>query len=301
MRKAGRVARKLAVNEPKYKRTACNCYLALKCKGPSEYDPVSKNGDSLVIAMDRLESEQQFHDRQAVERAQYFREHSSELVFDDETYLDHETWIRPAFAQLGDIAAKDVLDYGCGHGMAAVVLARRGANVSGFDLSHGYIAEARHRAIANGVSIQLQQADAEHLPFADQSFDAVWGCAILHHLDLDRAGSELRRIMRPSGVAVFCEPWGGNPLLNLARSRFPYPGKKRTPDERPLRSIDLESLRRLFPRLEVRGFQLLGMLRRALRQQPRAGDRLHRWDTALLRRFPIMEKWCRYVVVTLRK
>jgi SAM-dependent methyltransferase len=251
--------------------------------------------------MDRLESEQLFHDRQADERALYFRERDSELAFEDSVYLEHETWIRPAFAQLGNVTGKDVLDYGCGHGMASVVLARRGAHVTGFDLSHGYVAEARRRAIANDVSVQFHQADAEQLPFANQSFDAVWGCAILHHLDLDRAGRELRRVMRPGGVAVFCEPWGGNPLLNLARRRLPYPGKERTPDERPLCSRDLKPLRSIFPDLEVRGYQFLGMLRRVMRSQPRPGDRLDRWDHALLRRFPILEKWCRYVVLTLRR
>jgi SAM-dependent methyltransferase len=274
--------------------------LALKSNVPSAYDHPLKRR-SPVIAMDRLESERQFHDRQADERAAYFRAHHSELAFDDGDYLDHETWIRPAFGQLGNVSGKDVLDYGCGHGMAAVVLARRGARVSGFDLSPAYIAEAGHRAVANRVSVHFQQADAEHLPFDDQSFDAVWGCAILHHLDLDRAGRELRRVLRPGGVAVFCEPWGGNPILNLARKRIPYPGKERTRDERPLCSSDLDPLRTIFPQLEVRGYQFLGMLRRALRRQPRSGDRLDRWDHALLRRFPILEKWCRYVVLTLRR
>jgi SAM-dependent methyltransferase len=252
-----------------------------------------------VTATERLRSEQEFHDRQAADRAAYFTERRDELLFADADYLDHETWVRPAFARLGDIAGKSVLDYGCGHGMAAVVLARAGAIVTGFDLSPAYVAEARDRATANGVAATFLEADAEYLPFADNSFDAVWGCAILHHLDLDIAGRELRRVLRPGGVAVFCEPWGGNPILSLARRRLPYPGKERTPDERPLNRDDLRPLRRLFPGLEVRGYQLLGMVRRALRRQPRAGDRLDRWDETLLRRFPALENWCRYVVLTL--
>src|SRR5262245_18779852 len=101
--------------------------------------------------------------------------------------------------------------------MAAVVMARRGAAVTAFDLSPEYVAEARRRAAANGVTVEAVQADAENLPFADASFDAVWGCAILHHLDLTRAGPELYRVVRPGGVSVFCEPWGENPLLNFAR------------------------------------------------------------------------------------
>lgn len=254
-----------------------------------------------MTATDRLQSEQLFHDRQAAERDAYFSGHADELAFADGDYLDHETWVRPAFARLGDVAGKEVLDYGCGHGMAAVVLARRGARVTGFDLSPAYVAEARRRAAANRVSVNFLTADAEHLPFADGSFDAVWGCAILHHLDLEVAGRELYRVLRPGGVAVFCEPWGENPLLGLARRRLPYPGKERTPDERPLRSGDLRPLREIFPRLDVRGYQFFGMLRRAFSRQPRAGDRLDRWDAALLRRFPSLEKWCRYVVLTLRR
>src|SRR4051794_5422840 len=140
--------------------------------------------------MDRLHSEQRFHDRQAQER----RAALGDLVFADEAYLDHESWLRPAFARLGDVAGRRGLDFGCGHGMAAVVLARRGARVTAFDLSPGYLGEARARAAANGVHIEFVRADGKRLPFADASFDGVWGNAVLHHLDLDRAGGELRRV-----------------------------------------------------------------------------------------------------------
>lgn len=253
-----------------------------------------------MLATERLLSEQHFHDRQAEERTTYFRYMGNELAFDDLVYLDHETWIRPAFEQLGNVRGKDVLDYGCGHGMASIVLARHGARVTGFDLSPGYIAEAKRRAQANDVPVTFLRADAEDLPFADRTFDAVWGCAILHHLDLGRAGRELKRVLRPGGIAVFCEPWGGNPFLNFARKGLPYPGKEHTPDERPLRQRDLEPLRSIFSHFDVRGFQFLGMLRRALRRQPRPGDRLDRWDSALLQRFPSLQNWCRYVVIALR-
>jgi SAM-dependent methyltransferase len=184
--------------------------------------------------------------------------------------------------------------------MASVVLARHGARVTGFDLSAGYVAEARRRAAANEVIAEFRQADAEDLPFADGSFDAVWGCAILHHLDLRRAGAELRRVLRPGGVAVFCEPWGGNPLLELARRHLPYPGKHRTPDERPLRAADLGPLRECFPDLRLRGFQLLGMARRLVRRESRTGGALDRLDAAILGRWPQLEKMCRYVVLQLR-
>lgn len=249
--------------------------------------------------VDRVLAEQQFHDAQAADRAARFADLHA-LRFRDGDYLDHEPWVRPAFARLGDVAGRRVLDYGCGHGMAAVVLARLGARVTGFDLSDGYVAEARRRATANEVEATFLQADAERLPFPDRSFDAVWGCAVLHHLDLKRAGAELRRVLRPGGVAVFCEPWGGNPLLELARQHLPYPGKHRTPDERPLRYGDLAPLRATFPHVEVQGFQLLGMVNRGLRREGRAGGWLDRLDTRVLNRWPALGNWCRYVVIRVR-
>jgi SAM-dependent methyltransferase len=246
----------------------------------------------------RLLTEQLFHDQQAAGRASRFATDSA-LRFRDVEYLDHEPWIRPAFDSLGDVSGKRVLDYGCGHGMASVVLARRGAFVTGIDLSPRYIAEARRRAAANEVVVEFRTADAEQLPFPDCSFDAVWGCAILHHLDLRRCGAELRRVLKPDGVAVFCEPLGGNPLLEFARRYLPYPGKHRTPNERPLRQSDLDPLQQLFPRLELRGFQLAGTVRRAFRRESPAGGWLDRCDGWLLRRWPRLEKWARYVVVRL--
>ena len=73
----------------------------------------------------RLAAEQAFHDRQAGDGPAASMT-SLRSLSPTTTYLDHETWIRPAFARLGDVRGLRVLDYGCGHGMAAVVLARAG-------------------------------------------------------------------------------------------------------------------------------------------------------------------------------
>jgi SAM-dependent methyltransferase len=251
-------------------------------------------------ATDRLLTEQAFHDRQAGQRSETFAHHPDQLQFNDDAYLNHETWIRAAFRQLGDVAGLRVLDYGCGHGMASVVLARRRASVTAFDLSPGYLNEARHRAGANSVAVQFIRADGERLPFADGSFDRVWGNAVLHHLDLETAGRELQRVLHPNGIAVFCEPWGENPLLGWARRRMPYPGKQRTPDEQPLRPRQVRCLRAIFTSVEVRGYQLLSMARRVLRPG-RVVAGLDWCDRMLLERVPALERYCRYVVLTLRR
>jgi ubiquinone/menaquinone biosynthesis C-methylase UbiE len=246
---------------------------------------------------ERLQAEQTFHDRQAAERASRFADTAS-LRFSDDWYLYHASWIRPAMSRLGDVAGKSILDFGCGHGMAAVVLARRGARVTAMDLSAGYLAEACRRAGANERDIDFVQANGERLPFADGSFDGIWGNAILHHLDLAVTARELRRVLRPGGAAVFCEPWGGNPLVAFARRVLPYPGKHRTADEHPFRAQDLAALRDVFPALRLEGFQLPGMLRRVLQIEGTA-ERLERWDARLLTRIPALWRLCRYVVLTL--
>jgi SAM-dependent methyltransferase len=253
-----------------------------------------------VKTKDRLFDESAFHDLQAHQRARTFTREPDRLQFDEEAYLDHETWVRPAFHQLGNLQNLRALDFGCGHGMAAIVLARAGARVTALDLSWGYLAEAKRRALANGIDIQFVQANGEHLPFHNSSFDRIWGNAILHHLDIRAAGEELFRILAPGGIAVFAEPWGENPLLGWARRRLPYPGKHRTPDEEPLCRNHVQILRAIFPHVEVQGYQLLAMARRVFR---RAGwlSSLDAWDRMILDRVPRLQQYCRYVVLNLRR
>src|SRR5947209_1204562 len=242
----------------------------------------------------RLRSEREFHDRQAAARARALQ--PDDLAFADAEYLDHACWIRPAFKLLGDVGGRRVLDLGCGHGMASVVLARRGADVTACDLSPGYIREAQARGRANGVNIRWAQLDAERLPFADRSFDRIWGSAILHHLDLCRAGAELARVLRPGGVAVFCEPWGENRWLRWVRQHVTYPGKQRTADEEPLGRRHVAELRRHFPIVNVTGHQLLSMASRVVGDGAWIGA-LRRCDAALLERMPHWQRYCRYVVL----
>jgi SAM-dependent methyltransferase len=247
-----------------------------------------------MSATERLLRERAFHDRQAESRAVTFSAHPHGLRFRDDDYLDHEPWVRPAFDRLGDVTCQPVLDLGCGHGMAAVVLARRGARVTACDLSAGYLAEARARARANEADVRFVLADGHRLPFPDQSFAAAWGHAILHHLDVQIAARELHRVLRPGGVVVLCEPWSGNPLARLVRRWLPYAGKLHTPDEEPLGRRHVRQLAAIFDDVSVEGFQVLGVLRRLgvradLRQ---ADERLLHW-------LPGLQRFGRYVLLTL--
>ena len=109
--------------------------------------------------------------------------------------------------------------------MASVVLARRGARVTAVDLSAGYVREAQLRADANGVELCCVQAEGERLPFADGSFARIWGNAILHHLDLERAGPELHRVLQPGGMRYSVNRGPAIRCSSLHAVIFPIPAR----------------------------------------------------------------------------
>jgi ubiquinone/menaquinone biosynthesis C-methylase UbiE len=116
----------------------------------------------------------------------------------------------------------DVLDVGMGTGRLCAVLDRRGWRVSGVDLSPGMVAAARRRLPE--VAERLVEGPIEHLPFDDESFDAVAATGVLEYAthDLAAAVAELARVLRPRCVAVLSFPRQQSPAL-LWRSRLLYP------------------------------------------------------------------------------
>ena len=72
------------------------------------------------------------------------------------------------------------------------------------DISAGMLTTLRANAERAGLEVQTEPADAERLPFADESFDLVLGHAVLHHIpDLPRAFAEFERVLAPGGTLLF--------------------------------------------------------------------------------------------------
>jgi SAM-dependent methyltransferase len=99
------------------------------------------------------------------------------------------------------------LEIGAGTGYFALNLLRAGVvgEAVATDISPGMLAKLRRSAGELGLSLETAACEATELPFEDESFDLVFGHAVLHHLpDLTEGFREFRRVLRPGGVVAFC-------------------------------------------------------------------------------------------------
>jgi ubiquinone/menaquinone biosynthesis C-methylase UbiE len=101
----------------------------------------------------------------------------------------------------------DALEIGAGTGYFSLNLLQAGAiaRATATDISPGMLATLDANAERLGLGVKTMATDAETLPFPDQSFDLVFGHAVLHHIpDLGQAFSEFARVLRPGGTVAFC-------------------------------------------------------------------------------------------------
>lgn len=108
---------------------------------------------------------------------------------------------------------KSILEVGCGTGLVLERIAQFASHAEGVDLSPQMLKQARNRGL------QVQEAEANRLPFANSQFDVVCSFKVLAHIqDLDSALSEMIRVVRPGGyvLAEFYNPWSLRALLKRA-------------------------------------------------------------------------------------
>jgi ubiquinone/menaquinone biosynthesis C-methylase UbiE len=97
-------------------------------------------------------------------------------------------------------AGQQVLDVAAGNGNASLAAARRWCEVTSTDFVPALLERGRARAIANGLTMLFQQADAEALPFDDACFDAVLSTfGVMFTPDQERAAAEMLRVCRSGG------------------------------------------------------------------------------------------------------
>jgi ubiquinone/menaquinone biosynthesis C-methylase UbiE len=140
------------------------------------------------------------------------RQHNEELAAQEnavEDYYENEQkvschWDRMSADELPPLLgypAGPVLDLGCGTGSAGAAVRRTGAAVVGVDLTLACLEVARRRLDA------VVRAEAAHLPFKDEAFDAVIARGALHHMaDARSAMREIARVLRRGGRALLVDP-----------------------------------------------------------------------------------------------
>jgi ubiquinone/menaquinone biosynthesis C-methylase UbiE len=155
-------------------------------------------------------------------------------------------------AEAADVrAGEKVLDVAAGNGNATLAAARRFARVTSTDYVPELLDKGAERAMAEGLDVDFQVADAENQPFEDRSFDVVLSTfGVMFAPDQPRAAAEMARVVRPGG-RIGLASWTRAGFLGelfqvIAKYAPPPPG---VPS--PMQWGDEEQLRHLFKHTKV--------------------------------------------------
>jgi len=120
----------------------------------------------------------------------------------------------------------DALEIGAGTGYFSLNLLQLGLieRATATDISSGMLAELGASAGRLGLEVSAVETDAERLPFESDSFDLVFGHAVLHHIPaLELALAEMHRVLRRGGTLAFCgEPSRYGDLFAAAPKRYAH-------------------------------------------------------------------------------
>jgi SAM-dependent methyltransferase len=125
-----------------------------------------------------------------------------------------------------------LLDVACGSGQLALIAARDGVNVTGVDIAENLIARAQARAKARKLPARFEVADAEALPFPDESFDVIVSLiGAMFAPNPERVTSELLRVSVPSGTIAMANWTAGGFVGQMfkAIARFISPANMPSP------------------------------------------------------------------------
>jgi SAM-dependent methyltransferase len=118
-----------------------------------------------------------------------------------------------------NLAGKRVLEIGLGEGSESERMIKQGALWSGVDLTEESVSRVRTRLELRGLPFdQLRHGSVLDLPFDDDAFDLVFSHGVLHHVpDIQRAQSEIRRVLQPDGelVVMLYARWSLNYLVSI--------------------------------------------------------------------------------------
>ncbi len=195
-----------------------------------------------------------------------------------------------AFHLLGNLRGKTIVDLGCGDGLNTTILALLGARVISVDISDKSLELTCNRVRANGViqNVTLVHSDAAGIPLGDHFADGVLCAAILHHVDCLATARQIRRILKPGGVAVFSEPLAGPSFVGAIKTFLPKTDGV-SDDEAPLTLAQVEGVSRAVGREGRRrefGFTMR-LINRTGVGSPSLARKFHRFDAWVFEKLPV--------------
>jgi 2-polyprenyl-3-methyl-5-hydroxy-6-metoxy-1,4-benzoquinol methylase len=210
-----------------------------------------------------------------------------------------------AYSLMGKIENKKLLDYGAGDGWNAISFAREKAQVWAIDISNSGIELVKKKAKANGVSdfIVAEVRDCYNTGFPDDMFEIIFGGGVLHHLDVEAAARELKRILNPQGVAIFYEPIRDTKIMDIIKAMVLFlirrKASEETENESPMTSERIDLLKQYFGLVKHRHFNVLTSVT-ALFHSESLKKVLSRVDHFLMKIVPGYTKLAKAVVIELR-
>ncbi|MBU2523488.1 MAG: class I SAM-dependent methyltransferase [Nanoarchaeota archaeon] len=134
---------------------------------------------------------------------------------------------------LGNVRGKKILDFGCGTGIYAKLLTKKGAKLKGFDLSDEMLKIARK----NNPKLDLRQGSGYKIPF-NEKFDMVYAALVIDYFkDWDKVFKQVSRVLKKGGIFIFS---AGNPVseckinVKCGRKKFKALGIKDYFDEKAI-------------------------------------------------------------------
>jgi 2-polyprenyl-3-methyl-5-hydroxy-6-metoxy-1,4-benzoquinol methylase len=100
-----------------------------------------------------------------------------------------------------------LLEFGCGTGNLASLVAAKGFRVLGVDISERFIGHAKRTYAAHQSNLDFAAVGFGPLPFSDTSFDCIFTCAVLEHCyEVEKIVSDFHRLLRPGGILIIGTP-----------------------------------------------------------------------------------------------
>jgi len=153
-----------------------------------------------------------------ITHGKYLADHGAGEIWNWETPAGKIRWVRRVKMLTENITKNDkILEIGCGTGYFTKEIAKTGAQITAIDISPDLI-EIAKKETYSFLNINYKIENAYSMSFDDNSFDKVIGSSVLHHLEVDKALSEIYRVLKINGSIKFTEPNMLNPQIALQKN-----------------------------------------------------------------------------------